>query len=45
MEKSIQIAVAKADIVLCSIIEHAPELVIALFAGIFVVIMVARGRR
>ena len=45
MEKSIQIAVAKADIVLCSIIEHAPELAIALFAGMFVVIMIAHVRR
>ena len=45
MERAVLIAVAWADIVLCSIIEHAPELVIALFAGIFVVIMVARGRR
>lgn len=42
MERAVLVAVAWADLILCTIAQHIPELITALAAGVFVGFLVVR---
>ena len=42
MERAVLVAVAWADMILCTIAQHIPALIIALAAGVFVGYLVVR---